>query len=76
MLGLFGGIVSGTAYGLVLIAKTQAPLGIVSALRETSVIFAALIGVLWFHEGPKPARILAAIVVGCGIAVIAGTKGS
>ncbi len=76
MLGLFGGMISGTAYGLVLIAKAQAPLGIVSALRETSVIFAALIGVLWFHEGPKPARIVAAIVVGCGIVVIAGTKGS
>ncbi|UXX83820.1 DMT family transporter [Roseovarius pelagicus] len=76
MLGLFGGIVSGTAYALVLIAKTQAPLGIVSALRETSVIFAALIGVLWFQEGPKRGRIAAAIVVGCGIAVIAGAKGS
>lgn len=76
MLGLFGGIVSGTAYGLVLIAKMYAPLGIVSALRETSVIFAALIGVLWFQEGPKAARIAAAIVVGCGIVVIAGSKGS
>lgn len=72
--GLFGGLVSGAAYGLVLLAKVEAPLGIVSALRETSVIFAALIGVLWFSEGPGRDRILAAIVVAVGIATIAGVR--
>lgn len=70
-IGLFGGIVSGAAYGLVLYAKTQAPLGVVSALRETSVIFAALIGVFWFAEGPRRDRILASVIVGAGIAIIA-----
>ncbi|RKF17270.1 hypothetical protein D6850_04405 [Roseovarius spongiae] len=74
-LGLFGGVVSGSAYALVLIANTMAPLGIVSALRETSVIFAALIGVWWFAEGPRRSRLLAAVVVGAGIVVIAGSKG-
>jgi drug/metabolite transporter (DMT)-like permease len=70
-IGLFGGLVSGAAYGLVLYAKTQAPLGVVSALRETSVIFAALIGVYWFSEGPKGYRLVAALIVGAGIMAIA-----
>ena len=74
LIGLFGGIVSGAAYGLVLYAKTQAPLGIVSALRETSVIFAALIGVFWFSEGPRQDRLLAALIVGAGIATIASAS--
>jgi len=70
MLGFLGGVISGTAYGLVLYAKTLAPLGVVSALRETSVIFAAMIGVLWFGEGPKGNRLLAAVVVAAGIVLI------
>ena len=73
-IGLFGGIVSGLAYGLVLYAKTQAPLGVVSALRETSVIFAALIGVFWFSEGPRRDRLFAALIVGAGIATIASAN--
>ena len=69
-LGFLGGVVSGAAYGLVLYAKTIAPLGIVSALRETSVIFAAMIGVMWFGEGPRRNRIIAAIIVAFGIVII------
>lgn len=69
-LGLAGGVVSGTAYGLVLYAKTMAPLGIVSALRESSVIFAAMIGVTWFGEGPKRNRLAAAFVVAIGIVLV------
>ncbi len=70
MLGFLGGVISGTAYGLVLYAKTLAPLGLVSALRETSVIFAAIIGVMWFGEGPKANRLLAAAIVMAGIILI------
>ena len=69
-LGFLGGVISGTAYGLVLYAKTLAPLGLVSALRETSVIFAAMIGVLWFGEGPKGNRLVAAAIVMVGIVLI------
>lgn len=75
-LGILGGIVSGSAYALVLYAKTLAPLGIVSALRETSVIFAALIGVLWFSEGPRGKRVVAAVIVALGVVFIAGSKGT
>ncbi len=70
-LGLFAGILSSISYALVLYAKTIAPLGLVSALRETSVIFAALIGVIWFGEGPRKRRIIAALLVAAGSALIA-----
>ncbi len=70
LIGFLGGVISGTAYGLVLYAKTLAPLGVVSALRETSVIFAAMIGVLWFGEGPKGNRLMAAVIVAAGIILI------
>ncbi len=73
-IGLFGGLVSGAAYALVLYAKTQAPLGVVSALRETSVIFASLIGIFWFSEGPRGNRLFAALIVGAGIVAIAGAS--
>ena len=70
-LGLAGGVISGVAYGLALFAKTLAPIGIVSAIRETSVIFAALIGVIWLGEGPAGRRLLAAAIVACGIMILA-----
>lgn len=69
-IGLTGGAISALAYGLVLYAKTLAPLGIVSALRETSVIFAAMIGVLLMGEGPAARRILAAVIVAGGIILL------
>jgi drug/metabolite transporter (DMT)-like permease len=70
MLGFIGGVLSATAYALVLYVKTEAPLGTVSALRETSVIFAALIGVIWFGEGPKIRRLVAAGIVATGTILI------
>jgi uncharacterized membrane protein len=70
LLGFIGGVLSATAYALVLYVKTEAPLGAVSALRETSVIFAALIGVLWFSEGPKTRRLLAGAIVAAGTILI------
>ena len=69
-LGFIGGVLSATAYALVLYVKTEAPLGTVSALRETSVIFAALIGVIWFGEGPKIRRLVAAGIVATGTILI------
>lgn len=71
VVGVMGGMISALAYALALWAKTQAPIGMVSALRETSVIIAALIGVVWFRERPMALRLVAAAVVCCGIAVLA-----
>ena len=69
-LAISGGVLSGLAYGLVLYAKTLAPLGIVSALRETSVIFATLIGFLVLKEGNWKRRLGAAVLMMFGIAMI------
>ena len=68
--GIAGGVISASAYALALWAKTQAPIGMVSALRETSVLIAALIGVVWFRERPVGLRLIAAVVVCCGIALL------
>ncbi len=70
-LGLIGGAFAVTAYGLVLYAKTIAPIGAVSAVRESSVIIAALIGVLFFGERPWAGRLISAIVVALGVVVLA-----
>ncbi len=68
--GIAGGMVSIVAYGLVLYAKNFAPLGAVSALRETSVIFATLIGFVLLKEGNWQRRLGAAVLMTIGIAVI------
>ena len=70
-IGFAGGVMSELGYAMVLYAKTLAPLGIISALRETSVIFAAIIGVIWFKEGPRNQRLFAALIVVVGIGLIA-----
>ena len=71
LLGFFAGVVSIVAYGLALDAKSLDPLGIVTAVRETSVIIATLIGVLWFKEKPIGYRLSAASIVFCGIVFLA-----
>lgn len=47
---IYGGGTSFLAYALVVWAFTQAPIPLVTALRETSIIFALLIGVLFLNE--------------------------
>ncbi len=60
-----GGIVSLIAYGIVIFAMSLGPMGSVSALRETSVVFAALIGRFFLHE-----RLTAYRIIACGIVAI------
>ena len=49
---------------------TRAPVAAVAALRETSVLFTALIGALWLREGFGVARIAGAASVVLGIAAL------
>ena len=70
-MGVGGGVISAVAYGLVIYAKTLSPLGMVSTLRETSVLFAALIGVILLGERPWRARLAAAFVVLSGVLLLA-----
>ncbi len=63
-----GGIASTLAYGLVIYAMSTGAMAAVSALRETSVIMAVLIGALQLRERVGWQRITAAslVVVGVG----------
>jgi len=47
---VFGGAASFTAFAIVIWAFTQAPIALVTALRETSIVFALLIGVVFLRE--------------------------
>lgn len=68
--GIGGGVVSVIAYGLVLWALTQGVAAPIAALRETSIIFGAVIGSLVFHERLGRGRTLAAAVVVVGVVLI------
>ncbi|MGD9915336.1 MAG: EamA family transporter [Rhizobiaceae bacterium] len=70
-IGAIGGVFSVTAYGVVLYAKTIAPIAAVSAVRESSVIIAALIGVVFFGERPWKGRLASAVIVAAGVALLA-----
>jgi drug/metabolite transporter (DMT)-like permease len=71
-----GGIVSLVAYGLIIFAMTLGPMGPVSALRETRVVFAALIGRFFLHERLTAYRIAACLVVAIGALCIGHDGGS
>ncbi|MEQ1950417.1 DMT family transporter [Mesorhizobium sp. CN2-181] len=63
---LAGGIVALVAYGAVVAAFALGPAGPITALRETSVVFAALIGGLFLAERMTARRIAACMVVALG----------
>jgi drug/metabolite transporter (DMT)-like permease len=65
--GLAGGVLSAAAYAVVLWAMTRAPVAAVAALRETSVIFAALIGAWLLKEGHLARRLAGAATVAAGV---------
>ena len=71
VIGISGGLLSSLAYGLAIYAKSLTTLGSVSAIRETSVVMAALIGILWFGERPWKLRMVSAVAVAAGIILLA-----
>ena len=68
--GIAGGAASLAAYGIVLWAMTRAPVAAVAALREVSVLFAALIGTLALKEGFGWRRMAGAATVVAGVAAL------
>ncbi|BHH85596.1 DMT family transporter [Desulforhopalus sp. 52FAK] len=68
-LALFGGGASFSAYALVIWAFTKAPIAMVTALRETSIIFALLLGVFVLKERLDLTKVLAsmATLIGAGL---------
>ena len=70
MYPLIGGACIIGSYSIALWAMTQAPISLVAAVRETSVLFAFLFGVLYLKESPYPQRILGAVGVCGGLVLI------
>lgn len=68
--GLLGGAMSMLAYSIAIWAMTLAPVALVSALRETSVVFALLIGRLWLKESLPPLRAVACLIILAGVAMM------
>ncbi|MFC5481128.1 EamA family transporter [Massilia suwonensis] len=67
---LGGGALSAASYGIALWAMTLAPVALVAALRETSILFAAAIAALVLRERIGRARLLAVVLIACGAAAM------
>ena len=63
---VIGGTCAVAAYGIALWAMTRAPVAVVAVLRETSVIFAALLGAWFLNEKMTRRRLVAtgAVLIG------------
>jgi len=72
--GLLSGLLSYPAYALVIWAMTKSPLTYVSALRETSVLLAVLIGTRLMGEPFGTRRLIAAALVVLGVAALQFSK--
>ncbi|HQZ13770.1 MAG TPA: EamA family transporter [Devosia sp.] len=70
MLGFVGGIANIASYGLALWAMTQAPIAIVAALRETSILWGTLIAVLILRERIDAPRLIATGIIAAGAVAI------
>jgi len=67
VLGTLAGAASYGAYWIAVWAMTKAPIALVGALRETSVLFAVAIGVLFFRERADRGKIAAAALILTGV---------
>ncbi len=68
--GLAGGALQFGSYGVALWAMTVAPIAVVAALRETSVLFGALIAVAVLREPLRVLRVVAAALIVAGLVMI------
>ena len=68
--GFAGGALQVLSYGIAIWAMTAAPIAIVATLRETSVLFGAVIAVVVLKEPLRAARIAAACLIVCGLVLI------
>ena len=71
---VFGGAASFVAYALVTWAFTQAPIALVTALRETSIVFALLIGVFFLKERLDLIKLFATLTTLTGAALLRFVK--
>ncbi|MDB2676219.1 DMT family transporter [Amylibacter sp.] len=69
VLGLIAGSASVLAYWIAVWAMTIAPIALVAALRETSVLFAVFIGVFFFKDSMGKSKIIASLIIVIGIII-------
>lgn len=70
--GVVGGATCNGSYAIAVYALAMGPMSHVAALRETSVLFGALIGVVVLHERFGALRVVAAIVIVAGVVLMNG----
>ena len=68
--GLGGGALAVISYSIAIWAMTLAPIAIVAALRETSVLFGAIIAVVILKEPLRTARVVAASMIVGGLVLL------
>jgi drug/metabolite transporter (DMT)-like permease len=68
--GLAGGSLQLLSYGIAIWAMSVVPIAIVATLRETSVLFGAVIAVIVLKEPLRTMRIVAALLILCGLILI------
>ena len=68
--GIAGGIGTTASYGLALWAMTLAPVAVVAALRETSILFGIVIAALILKEPIGPRRVISACIIAGGAAIL------
>ncbi len=66
----FAGVASFLAYAIVVWGMTQAPIALVAALRETSILFAVMIGWLAFGERMDRGKASAALMIVAGVVLV------
>ena len=71
---LFAGSASYAAYALVIWSFTQAPIPLVTALRETSIIFALILGVVFMKERLSLMKVVATFMILSGAAILRFVK--
>lgn len=72
---LFGGGASFAGFGLVIYAFTLAPIALVTALRETSIIFALLIGVFFLKERLSLIKVISTMITISGVILLRFGRG-
>jgi len=67
IMGLIAAAASFAAYAIAVWAMTVAPLALVAALRETSILFAVLLGWLLFGDKMDRGKVIAAVLIVSGV---------
>ena len=68
--GLAGGALQLGSYGIAIWAMTVVPIALVAALRETSVLFGAIIAIAFLKEPLRASRVGAALMIVAGLTLI------